>query len=85
MNAVGFDSAYDMGYAIGSLIVPIVVLGLILVGAVAITRAVTKSRNSGASGASSAAGWYPDPEVPRQLRYWDGLNWTEHRAPQQPG
>lgn len=25
--------------------------------------------------------WYPDPEVPGQQRYWDGAQWTEHRAP----
>jgi hypothetical protein len=25
------------------------------------------------------AGWYSDPEGPGQ-RYWDGENWTEHRA-----
>ena len=27
------------------------------------------------------ANWYPDPEVPGQQRYWDGAQWTEHRAP----
>ena len=27
------------------------------------------------------ADWYPDPEFPNQLRYWDGSQWTEHRAP----
>lgn len=33
------------------------------------------------------AGWYPDPENAGQQRYWDGAQWTEHRAPlasQQP-
>src|SRR3979409_2286752 len=25
--------------------------------------------------------WYPDPEQPGQLRYWDGSQWTEHRSP----
>lgn len=36
------------------------------------------------------AGWYPDPEDPRYLRYWDGVAWTGHRsaltqaAPPQP-
>jgi Domain of unknown function (DUF4041)/Protein of unknown function (DUF2510)/Meiotically up-regulated gene 113 len=29
------------------------------------------------------ADWYPDPEYPGQLRYWDGRQWTEHRAPMQ--
>jgi hypothetical protein len=28
-----------------------------------------------------AAGWYPDPEDATQQRYWDGTQWTEHRAP----
>jgi hypothetical protein len=31
------------------------------------------------------AGWFPDPEVPGQLRYWDGVQWTEHRSPMSGG
>jgi len=32
---------------------------------------------------STPADWYPDPENPGQLRYWDGNQWTEHRSPVQ--
>lgn len=27
------------------------------------------------------AGWHPDPQVPGQQRYWDGMQWTDHVAP----
>lgn len=27
------------------------------------------------------AGWFPDPQVPGQLRYWNGASWTAHVAP----
>jgi hypothetical protein len=27
------------------------------------------------------AGWFPDPENPGQLRYFDGTAWTDHRTP----
>lgn len=28
--------------------------------------------------APAAAGWFPDPTWPTQLRYFDGLQWTPH-------
>jgi Protein of unknown function (DUF2510) len=30
---------------------------------------------------SAPAGWYPDQQVPGQQRYWDGVQWTSHTAP----
>jgi uncharacterized RDD family membrane protein YckC len=36
---------------------------------------------TGMSGSSTPAGWYPDPSVPGQQRYWDGSAWTEHTTP----
>ena len=35
-----------------------------------------------AAGTSHAAGWYPDPSMRYELRYWDGTQWTEHVARQ---
>lgn len=30
---------------------------------------------------SQPSGWYDDPRTPDQLRYWDGVLWTEHTTP----
>lgn len=32
----------------------------------------------------TSANWYPDPEVPSRLRYWDGSKWTSHYAAMPP-
>lgn len=31
------------------------------------------------------AAWYPDPVDAAQYRFWDGQQWTEHRAPAKTG
>jgi type IV pilus assembly protein PilA len=40
------------------------------------------SASGGASG--PAPSWYTDPGDARFLRYWDGLQWTEHTSPATP-
>jgi hypothetical protein len=30
---------------------------------------------------TTSPGWYPDPDEPRQWRYWDGHAWTDQRSP----
>lgn len=30
------------------------------------------------------AGWYPDPQDPRYVRYWNGAAWTDQLAPRPP-
>jgi hypothetical protein len=45
-------------------------------------------RDNGATRMSNTTppGWFPDPQVQGQQRYWNGNAWTEHTAPfQQPG
>lgn len=32
---------------------------------------------------TAPAGWYQDPSVPWQVRYWDGVQWSTHTAPAQ--
>ena len=32
-------------------------------------------------GVSTPPNWYPDPQVPGLLRYWDGTRWTAHTSP----
>ncbi len=33
------------------------------------------------NGPAAPANWYPDPNQPAMLRFWDGAQWTHHTAP----
>jgi len=44
------------------------------------------NQGSGAAGAATGVpatppGWYPDPNLPSQYRWWDGTRWTDQTAP----
>ena len=34
--------------------------------------------------ATPSPGWYPDPQVPGMMRYWDGETWTAQTTPSAP-
>ena len=33
---------------------------------------------------TAPAGWYPDPQDPSQMRWWDGSQWGETQSPPPP-
>jgi hypothetical protein len=63
---------------------------LLIVGSVRRGRTTSAAPASGAWGtqpggyapapAAAPPNWYPDPDGVSRLRYWDGTQWTEHRA-----
>ncbi|MCW3765139.1 DUF2510 domain-containing protein [Paenarthrobacter ureafaciens] len=35
----------------------------------------------GFNSSATPPGWYPDPSQPQQMRWWDGVQWTQNVAP----
>ncbi|TPG31758.1 DUF2510 domain-containing protein [Mycolicibacterium hodleri] len=48
------------------------------------SETVTYPTYSTPSAPATPANWYPDPHSPGILRYWDGIQWTEHRSAAAP-
>lgn len=72
----------------GRILIAILAVAALLTGALLILASarlvaaapVIRLTGPGEAGALPA-NWYPDPQDPAQLRYWDGTAWTEHRHP----
>jgi hypothetical protein len=47
-------------------------------GAFAVVRGLSPIHGLQNAVSSEPPGWYADPARKHELRYWDGLRWTEH-------
>jgi hypothetical protein len=71
---------------IGQVVTMNVLLGWTVIGwAMAMVMAAGPRRRGfvvdlPASAAAAPAGWYTDPQMTAQLRYWDGVAWTASTA-----
>lgn len=53
-------------------------------GETRLERMQSKADSLQQSSGEMPAGWFPDPQVPGQQRYWDGKRWTDERASSAP-
>jgi hypothetical protein len=74
LMAAGFVFNFPIGYSAGLLFIPIGVVGAVVSGIVLIAQPKPAQQNQLPAG--PAPGWYPNPENPAELRYFDGRAWT---------
>ena len=60
------------GLSVAGLAVPIGVVGIVL---------LVKAKSTPPIPPAMAPNWYPDPDDPELLRYFDGQSWTETTQP----
>lgn len=83
LDLYGSTSAPDLGPGLGWVI--LLSLTAAPLGGLAIARSIRPRAARSARRAAPPmppalppAGWFPDPQLPGRLRYWDGGRWTEH-------
>jgi Protein of unknown function (DUF2510) len=85
--AQGIDqqAAHDCGVdnAVWTLgILALVIGGILMIAGLAMPASrVRASERRVPPGGPIQPGWYPDPAVPTQLRWWDGHGWTPATKP----
>ena len=53
-------------------------------GGLALEQQATPAESDTATEVSVAPGWYADPDDPGAIRFWNGTDWTEQKAPMPP-
>ena len=88
----GIVVAGVVGFTLIRIFLPLIIIVVILALVLLVVRAVLKQKNQIAplppvsnnwsaseNGQQQTRGaWYPDPSGQAQLRWWDGVRWTEH-------
>lgn len=79
----GYFVGMAIGFTIGLLFLMIGVVGAIVSGVVLLAQPKSSApmRPQGSWPGGAAAGWYPDPQNPGVMRYFDGRMWTASIQP----